>query len=126
VPRFLASHLPTLLWSALVALLLLTSGDLGAPVRPWLASLGVPGADKVIHGGLFFVEAVCLWRSLRAAGVGPGAASWGAALGAAVFGLVLEVAQLAVEGRFLETGDLVANAIGAALWPVARRLGRRD
>jgi VanZ family protein len=103
----------------LVAVLLLAPGDLHTPAPAWLEWFAAHGGDKAIHAGLFFVQAACLGRTLRAANDGrPGMERW-AALGAAIYGVVLEVAQLGIGGRSFELGDVAADAVGAAAWPLA-------
>lgn len=78
-----------------------------------------PGSDKVAHLLMFgFLTAMALtdkarqtgWRLLRWAGVA------GVASAAAVFGALIEVAQLLMGmGRGFEYADMAADAIGVAL-----------
>lgn len=99
-----APLLPALLWSLIVALLLLTPA----------ASLPDPGLwdwlDKPVHALLFAVHAGLLSRAL------PVRLRRGRKLATAavsgLYGGLLEVAQLWVPGRGLDGWDLVADASG--------------
>ncbi|MCZ6508218.1 MAG: VanZ family protein, partial [Acidobacteria bacterium] len=124
VRAFLSSHLPTLLWSVVVAILLLAPGDFDSEAPVWLDRLMELGGDKLIHAALFFVQAIVVGRTLRRS-VPAAPALWLAALVAALYGLALELAQRGIAGRGLEAADIVANTVGAVAWPlVARGFGR--
>jgi VanZ family protein len=125
VRRFLESHLPTVLWSALVAVLLLSPGDLDTPAPAWLEWFEDHGGDKLVHAGLFFVQAACLGRTLRGWSSDRHAGAWWAALASFLYGTALEVAQLAIGSRSFEVADVAADAAGAVLWPLAAWLHRR-
>jgi VanZ family protein len=124
VRRFLASHAPTLVWSALVAALLLTPGGLDTPVPWWVERFGELGGDKVVHVALFFGQALCLGRSVRVLGGRRPGGPWVAAAVAVLYGLLLEIAQRAVPGRSYDLVDVAADAVGAAGWVVWSALRR--
>lgn len=102
----------TVLTTALILWLTLSPQPLG-PEPPAL----FPGADKIAHALMFgFLTAmVCLdmqrsrgWRRLKPT------ATVVAATAASVFGIAIEVAQLAMAmGRGFEVADMVADAAGA-------------
>jgi VanZ family protein len=103
----------------LAAVVLVTSlvelPDRGPPPRD---PLGVAGVDKWGH----LLGYAALARLLAEA---TGSRSWCALLGVAslvaTYGGVLEWLQGAVGGRLYERGDVLANALGAALGVVAWR-----
>lgn len=104
-----------------MAFALLVPGGLSDGEPDWVAWLGAHGGDKIIHLILFFGQAFWLSRlferhdsSQKAAGL--------AALIAALYGCLLEWAQIAVPGRGFELMDLAANTAGAFLWPLVRNL----
>lgn len=103
----LAAWLPAALWSALLAVLLLVPGS-RLPRAPSLALL-----DKVAHAALFAVETVLVARAATA--VGAARPLLAAAAVAGAYAVVLELAQIWVPGRVLETGDVVAGLAGAVL-----------
>lgn len=84
------------------------------------------GFDKIVHAGLFAVQAMlgawALDESRRAA--------WPALVGAIAFGALTEVQQQLMPSRAMELGDLLADAAGAfiglalfaALAPTRREL----
>ena len=87
------------------------------PVPPSGRSLGLLQGTEI-------AEAVgLLARAFRRSGVLT-AEAWPAVALAAAYGLVLELLQLAVDGRGWEVGDLLAGVAGAVLWSVYRRLFR--
>jgi len=109
-------HLPTLLWSIVVLILLLTPGDEIPETGVW------DWLDKPAHAVLFAVHCGLLARSLailrrRAGGL------MAAAGVSALFALLLEAAQILVPGRSWEWWDLVADFAGIAV--VAPLIARR-
>ncbi len=121
--RFAASHLPALLWAALVAVALAAPGDAlpgfsdRISLGPWLDPL----FDKIVHFALFAGMAVFAARSFFALDPAgrlaplarrPLAAAW---LAAVAYGGVTELAQLRIGERTAEAGDFAADAAGALL-----------
>ena len=108
-------HLPTLLWALVIAVGLLTPGPRLQRINPptdWLAAAA--------HLVLFLVFAALLQRSLAREGVRRTLAlSIGLAF---LYGALLELAQVPVEGRSLEALDFVMNGLGAVLGAVAARV----
>ncbi len=122
--RFARLDLPVIVWAAVVGALLLLPGRAVRGIPPWLVWLG-PFADELAHGGLFFVLGLLVYRSLRAR---PGLARPLALTltACALYGLLLEIAQIWVPFREAEVTDLLADAAGAALAPIVLvRLARR-
>ncbi len=75
-----------------------------------------PGADKVVHAGMYagfvMLSAWALWER------GPARLRWLALTAGAAFGygMLMELAQHAMAlGRACEAADMLANAVGAAL-----------
>lgn len=108
-------RLITVLWALLVAVALLLPGDAMPERLPWLEWLS-GWADKLGHFTLFAVLAGLLWRSLGERRRQARPVALAVAL-AALYGLALELAQLRIAGRSLETLDLAANLIGALTGP---------
>lgn len=121
--RFTGSHLPALLWAALVAAALAAPGDSlprfsdRVSLGPWLDPL----LDKIVHFALFGGMAALAARSfgaLEPAGrLAPLARRPLAAafLTTVAYGGATELAQLGVGERTAELGDFLADAAGAAL-----------
>ena len=107
VQRRLIGWLPAVAWAA--TLFLFSS----APSLPTPADVG----DKVMHGGAYAVlGALCLlgitgwrWHSITLASA---LVAW---LVATMYGVTDEVHQSFVPGRTPDVGDVVADAMGAAL-----------
>jgi len=104
-------------WSLLVAVLLLTPGDTELSAPQWLATFTVTGGDKLIHGLLFLTQAALLERAWPRS-TSPPTRAWLAVLVALLYGLALEGAQEMVPGRGWQWSDVLADGVGAALWPL--------
>lgn len=98
-------------WAVLVMVLLWMPGAEGPAPWAWLERFRDGGGDKLVHAGLFGVQAWLLCRCPP----GPGERRWlVACVGVAVaFGVVTELGQLAVPGRDASLGDAVADVVGA-------------
>lgn len=115
----LKAHLATVSWSVVTAIGLLAPGTALARVgRPpdWVPS--------VVHFLLFLGMALLLFHSLAAARGGTLerrhlAIAFGIAL---LYGVVLEAAQLGIEGREFDWRDLVVNGSGALAGVVGVRI----
>jgi len=68
------------------------------------------GFDKIVHAGLFAVQAALGAWALE----GSRRPTWPALLGAVAFGVVTELQQQLMPSRAMELGDLLADAAGAA------------
>jgi len=95
----------------------------------WLAGL-FPGADKVVHLGLYSVLGLLTSRALLLFREGPVLVRvLAAAMIGTTYGALDEVHQMFVAGRTAEVLDLVADAAGSLLgaaawaWLVLRRRG---
>ena len=110
-------HLPALLWTAALAVLLLVPGPQG-PVGDW-GWLRVPDySDKALHALLFGFAAWLFHRSLGALARRPSRRALLAAVALAVlYGAMLEAFQgIPVLRRDPDLWDLVANTCGACLY----------
>ena len=76
----------------------------------------IPGADKVLHAGWFFLLGLAAWRAGRR-GEGWSASRTAAMIlgGAVLWGVGDEWHQSFVPGRAVEAADLVADVAGSAL-----------
>ena len=108
------THLPALLWGVVIAVGLLTPGPRLRRMNPptdWIAAAA--------HLVLFLVLAALLYRSLAREGVRqPVIPAFGIAC---LYGALLELAQVPVEGRSLEALDFVMNGLGALLGAAGAR-----
>ena len=112
-----------LLWSLLIALLLLVPLPGAKGGHGWFQDLEALGADKPVHLALFAVQAVLVRRWLRSAGVrAPGV--W-AVLVAVAYGALTELVQRSLPARHGDLRDLAADGFGAVLGALlAYRWGR--
>lgn len=78
---------------------------------------GIPNFDKVVHFGLYAVEAFFLYQAVRWAGrAGFSLARVLAVVGAlAVWGVADEVHQSWIPGRWMEGEDVAADLAGAGI-----------
>lgn len=110
-------------WAVFIEVLVLWPSPPNVPQLLW----GL-GFDKIVHAGLFAVQAVlgawALEERKRSA--------WPALVGAIAFGALTEVQQYLLPSRAMELGDFLADAAGAvvglalfaALAPTRRELHR--
>jgi len=101
-------------WAAAIAGLLLTPGS--ALDRDWLKFPFRHLFDSVVHGVVFFILAILLYRAL-AHGRWPAIAT--TVVGCLLYAILLEVLQRGIPGRSFEMVDIVAAFLGilAALVP---------
>jgi VanZ family protein len=87
----------------------------------------IPNFDKVVHFGLYAVEAFFLYQAVRWAGrAGFSLARVLAIVGAlAVWGVADEVHQSWIPGRSMEGEDVAADVAGAGIGAVAASLASR-
>jgi VanZ like protein len=117
---FVTLHLPAVLWTLLVGLLLLVPGDFVSRATGWLATGEAPsGSDRLGHLLLFLVLAVLVQRSLGARWSPWRAAVW-TLLGTVAYGAALEVGQSWIPGRDPEVVDALMNGLGSAVGLVAQ------
>ena len=110
-------HLPVLIWSLVVAVLLAAPGDEIPEVGAW------KWLDKPAHALLFAVHCGLLARSLASSGMRDRGLR-AAAVVSGLYAVLLEAAQIRVPGRSWEWWDLVADLVGiavAALFIAGRR-----
>lgn len=91
---------------------------------------GIPNFDKLVHFGLYSVEAFCIYFAIRWPGVRPAGFSLLRVLALtglmAVWGTVDEVHQTWIPGRSCDPEDALADTTGAAVGAVvASGLGGR-
>lgn len=93
-------------WAMLIEVLLLWPSPPDVSQLAW----GV-GLDKIVHAGLFAVQAAlgawALEERRRSA--------WPALVGAIAFGALTEVQQQLMPSRAMELGDFLADAAGAVI-----------
>ena len=100
--------LPALAWAVLI--IYLSTGS--AVALPRVTSLLEP--DKIAHAAAYFVQASLLAFGLSRAGYPGRVALWGAVIGSAALGILLEAVQWGFyPNRFFEFPDIIANIIGA-------------
>lgn len=99
-------------WALLVAAALWSTGPETPPAWAWLAAFEDAGGDKLVHAGLFAVQAWLLCRCRP----GPPRARWlaGCFAAAVAFGALTEGVQVLLAGREGDPADLAADALGAA------------
>lgn len=107
-PSRLARWAPPLAWAALLFVLSHQAGDSLPPL--------FEGADKLAHVALYAPLGFLLGRAV---GVG-----WLAVLLATAYGVSDEWHQVFVPGRSASLGDVVADAVGAALGAAAWSIRR--
>jgi len=88
---------------------------------------GIPNFDKVVHFGLYAVEAFFLYQAVRWAGrAGFSLARVLAVVGAlAVWGVADEVHQSWIPGRWMEGEDVAADVAGAGIGAAVASLAPR-
>ena len=102
-----------LLWSVLIALLLVAPLPGGEAEPGWFRTLEAAGADKLVHLALFGVQALLVRRWLRTAGLpAPGTR---AVLIAVAYGALTELVQRSLPARHGDLWDLAADGLGALL-----------
>jgi len=102
-----------LLWSLLIALLLVAPVPGAEGGHGWFQTLEALGADKLVHLALFAVQALLVWRWLHSAGLrAPGL--W-AVLAAVAYGALTELVQRSLPARHGDLLDLAADGFGALL-----------
>lgn len=95
-----------------MAALLWTPGSGQPPQWRWLQLFERAGGDKLVHAGLFGVQAWLLCRCRDRSGFRWPAASFALAV---AYGLVTEAGQVVVPGRGATAGDVAADTAGAAV-----------
>ena len=126
--QILALHLPTAIWAAWMAYLLISPDErLPAsypdfPSNAWVSWSNV--FEWASHLILSFVLSVLLWRSLAAIeSLESRMMATVATVG--IYGAILEGTQALVPGRSPGLSDIAANLIGVGLWVVSARTRAR-
>lgn len=111
---FLTRHLPAILWTVLVGVLLALPGGTFSSIARRVPEWAEGWIDKGIHAFLFLVLAALWLSSARAIAAvrRPAVAVLAATL---AYALVLELVQTRVSGRGLDPLDFVAGGIGAVV-----------
>jgi VanZ family protein len=91
---------------------------------PQPTGVGLPVSDIAVHGTLFGCQALLMYAVLARLWA-PRKAVFGAWLGAATYGLVIELLQLLQPARVVELKDVLANCFGAAAACIGIVLVRR-
>ena len=107
---YLTSKWPTILWSAIVFVLLAMPGN-GLFIETWFNKIHL---DKLVHAFLFFVL-TWLWVKYVTQGKNLTVATLVfIAVAATLYGITMEFVQIYV-GRDFSVGDMIADGAGAFL-----------
>ena len=109
---FLTRHLPAIVWTVVVGVVLAVPGGTFAPITRRVPGWAQGWVDKGVHALLFLVLAALLLNSARAivAIHRPVAAVLAATI---TYALLLELLQTQVSGRGLDPMDFAAGGVGA-------------
>lgn len=109
---FLTHHLPAIVWTVFVGVVLAVPGGTFASITRRVPGWAQGWADKGVHALLFLVLAALLLNSARAITTihRPVVAVLAATL---TYALLLELLQTQVSGRGLDPMDFVAGGVGA-------------
>jgi VanZ family protein len=100
---------PAFVWAAVILFLCLLPGS-KLPEWDWFALLDL---DKLVHAGLFFIQALLLARAFHARGTPVHWLLWSLVI-TVLYGLATEFMQgLEAMGRRTEINDMIANSVGA-------------
>ncbi|MGB5816189.1 MAG: VanZ family protein [Thermoanaerobaculia bacterium] len=109
---FLTHHLPALLWTIVVGVVLALPGGTFASLTRRVPDWAESWADKGVHALLFLVLAALLLNSAGAiASIRRPVAA--VLAGSLAYALLLELLQTQVSGRGLDPMDFVAGGVGA-------------
>lgn len=111
-----------LLWALVILFLCLLPGS-ELPEWDWFAVFDL---DKLVHAGMFFVQALLLARMFVARKALERWVIWSVLLSVA-FGVATEFMQgLEALGRRTDINDMIANSVGALVagWYAARRVNK--
>lgn len=97
----------TLLMVAIILVIVLTPGDS-------VPSVGIPGIDKVVHLGMFFMLSLVYSIEYKVY-TKKQSAPWKIILGGTLFALATEIMQLFAVMRSFDLKDIVADAVGVIL-----------
>lgn len=100
---------PAFVWAAVILFLCLLPGS-KLPEWDWFALLDL---DKLVHAGLFFIQALLLARAFHARGTPVRWLLWSLVI-TVLYGLATEFMQgLEAMGRRTDINDMIANSVGA-------------
>lgn len=103
-------------WRWVIAWALLIEGLVLWPHPPEVPQpFSMIGLDKLVHAGLFGVQAALAGRALRQ----DSRPWWPALVGVIAFGAFTEVEQFFIPSRSMELDDFLADSIGAIIGLVA-------
>lgn len=105
-------HLPAVLWAVLMAIFLAMPGETALRIAD---RLPIPALDKLVHGALFFVWALLLWRSLSRVLTTTWKTTVVVLVVSCLYGVVSEIGQGWVSGRSPEAADVGADLVGTCL-----------
>lgn len=112
--------IPPIAWAAVI----LTLTSIPAPDFAPVGAFAFPGADKLVHAGMYGVLGALLARA--AGGAAPPRTLGRLLLGVLLFAVVDEWHQRFIPGRSADALDVVADVAGAAVgFAAAARLLRR-
>jgi VanZ family protein len=78
----------------------------------------IPGLDKILHFGVYFVFSWLIYAALRASGVSRARAAVMAMALASIYGITDEIHQRYVPNRTASVADWAADTLGAGLMTV--------
>jgi len=110
--NFWFDQLPAILWAAFIFIL----SSMPASAFPHIS---FPGADKLVHLGLFFILAMLTERAFRRQALIPRLQSWSVvwAVGLSLlYGSFDEIHQIFVPSRSPDLTDVAADFVGALIF----------
>ena len=110
--------LPVSLMAAIMIMVTIPGQSAGGPA--WIG-LTPPAVNNILHVPVYGVLAWLWYRSLTAYGKSHQGALWLAVLVAGIYGVLNEVIQIIVPGRYASLTDILLNLAGVALCVIILR-----